>query len=194
MASVPAFHSCARLALSSAPQRSPCAALFSGCAGAGVVHTSLRCRHHTAIASPHLSDRTSCVTAAAVVAIAIIVAATVATNTKAPCSDGLNPGCTTATCPHNLSARMPAWMPMRMPVCPRSRSCSNHVDSSSQLASSPPHMHAALTPSSRTMCKPWNSQTLASLAVEGITAQRHRLRMEMVATVGWSVPAIGDNE
>jgi len=41
------LHSCAKLALSFAPQRSPRADLFSGCAGAGVGRTSSHCHHHT---------------------------------------------------------------------------------------------------------------------------------------------------
>jgi len=134
---------------------------------------------HTAIASPRLSDVTSHITTATVVAITVIIATTVATNTKAPRSDGHNPGRTTVTCPRDLSARMSTRMPMRiptrMPTCPRSHSCSNHMDSPSQLASSSLHMHVASAPSSGTMCEPRNLQTLPSSAAEGTTAQCHRL-------------------
>ena len=41
------LHSCAKLALSFAPQCSPHVGLFSSCTSASVGHTSLHCCHHT---------------------------------------------------------------------------------------------------------------------------------------------------
>jgi len=49
-------------------------------------------------------------------------------------------------------------------------------------------------PSSGTTCEPRNSQTLPSSAAEGDTALCYRLRVEMAATAGQSVPAVSDDE
>jgi len=133
---------------------------------------------HIAIISPRFGSATSRIAAAAagVIAIAmtaIIGVATVATNAKVPCSDDathdaiLRPA--HATCLHKS---------------PRSQFCLNRAASSSQLASSKPHMHMASAPSSGTMWEPRNSPTLPRSAAEKVTAQHHRLRMEVVVTVG----------
>jgi len=83
------LHNCARLAVSFTLQHSPHAGLFSICASASIVgrthprsvnHTSPQCR-------PTLAMQLSCI---AVTASGIIAIATVATNTKAPRSDGHN--------------------------------------------------------------------------------------------------------
>jgi hypothetical protein len=158
-----------------APQRSPhTGELFGGCSSVGVVGRCVRPRlspSRIAIGSPRLNNATSRIAAAGVVAIATFAIATVVRGHQ-------HRGATqrqTQLMAHyyNLPARIPAVSLLLKPAA-----------SSSRCAGSTPHTRTASTPSSRTTCEPRNSPTLPSPAVEGATAQCHRLRTEMAAAVG----------
>jgi len=127
------LHNRGRLALSFAPRRGPrVSSAVAPTPMLSAAYALVPSPSHIAIALPRLGNATSRV-AAAFISIAIIVVATVATNTKAPRSDGHSPRCTATTC---------------LRECPRFRSCSNRPASSSRRASSTPHARTASAPSS----------------------------------------------
>ena len=186
----------ARLTLSFAPQRSPSAGeRFSDCAGASVVgriHPLRRRspplhRHHT---PP--SHRIAIIT--------IIAVATVATNTKAPRSDGRSPRVAIMTCPHKSPCSHPCsnraasssrrasrtlharwhqhhcWGPHAglgtRKRCPARRQRS----SSSRRTGSTPHAHMALMPSLRLTREPRNSPMLEPLSLAISTPKQYAAR------------------
>jgi len=103
------LHNRGRLALSFAPWRGPhVSSAVAPTPTLSAAYALVPSPSHIAIALPHLGNATSHVAAAAaIISIAIIVVATVATNTKAPRSDGRSTRCTATTCLRELPARMP---------------------------------------------------------------------------------------